>query len=125
MYGAFNNCSNLTSVTIGDSVTNIGDYAFNMCSSLTNISIPDSVTSIGAYAFYNCGSLTSVTIGKGVTSIGAYAFYNCSSLMSVTFKNTIGWQAGSTSISNTNLSKASTAAMYLANTFRSYTWTRS
>ena len=33
LYGAFRNCSSLTSVVIGDSVTSIGEYAFYNCSS--------------------------------------------------------------------------------------------
>ena len=39
---------------------NIGDRAFQYCSSLTSVVIGDSVTSIGHDAFYNCSSLTSV-----------------------------------------------------------------
>ena len=81
---AFSGCSGLTSVTIPDSVTSIGDYAFSGCSSLTSVTIPDSVTSIGDYAFSGCSGLTSVTIGDGVTSIGGYAFRNCYGLTSVT-----------------------------------------
>ena len=37
----------------GISVTSIGDSAFDGCTSLTSISIPNSVTSIGDYAFYD------------------------------------------------------------------------
>ena len=81
---AFYDCDSLTSVTIGDSVTSIGNYAFNYCYSLTSITIPDSVTSIGDYAFYHCRNLKSVTIGDGVTQIGYYAFYSCRNLTSVT-----------------------------------------
>ena len=71
--------TSLTSVTIGNSVTSIGSYAF-ASTSLTSVTIPDSVISIGNYAFYGCTSLTSVTIGDSVTSIGDRAFFGCTSL---------------------------------------------
>ena len=45
-------CTSLTSVTIPNSVTSIGDCAFYDCTSLTNVTIPNSVTNIGDEAFY-------------------------------------------------------------------------
>ena len=77
---AFQKCTGLTSVVIGDSVTSIERDAFAGCTALTSIIIPNSVTSIGERAFEGCTALTSVTIGKGVTSIGTYAFGDCTSL---------------------------------------------
>ncbi len=71
---AFYYCRSLTSVTIPDGVTSIGDYAFCDCKSLTSVTIGSGVTSIGEDAFCDCKSLTSVTIGSGVTSIGESAF---------------------------------------------------
>ncbi|MBP3495790.1 MAG: leucine-rich repeat domain-containing protein [Clostridia bacterium] len=81
-------CTSLTSVTIPDSVTSIGDNAFYNCTSLTSITIPNSVTSIGWHAFEDCTSLTSITIPNSVTSIGTYAFYNCTSLVEINFNAT-------------------------------------
>ena len=74
---AFQNCSSLASVTIGNSVTSIDSYAFSSCISLTSVSIPNSVTSIGNVAFESCTGLTSINIPNSVTSIGRGAFYNC------------------------------------------------
>ena len=71
---AFYECSNLTSVTIGNSVISIGGSAFSGCG-LTSVTIPNSVTSIVGSAFAGCSSLTSVTIPNSVTSIGSRAFY--------------------------------------------------
>ena len=90
---AFYGCESLTSITIPDSVTSIGDYAFYGCESLTSITIPDSVTSIGNSAFHGCTRLTSVTIGNGVTSIGGCVFENCSSLKSVTIPDSVTYCA--------------------------------
>jgi hypothetical protein len=86
---AFHNCSGLTSVTIGNSVTEIGGNAFGYCRGLTSVTIPNSVTSIGGSAFYECSGLTSVTIGNSVTSIGHSAFAFCSGLTSVTIPNSV------------------------------------
>lgn len=59
--GAFNNCGDLTSVTVPNSVTYIGDLTFDSCSNLMSITIPNSVTSIGTMAFNACYGLTSIT----------------------------------------------------------------
>ena len=68
--------SDLTSITIPNSVTSIGEEAFFSCSFLTSITIPNSVTSIGERAFFNCG-IDSITIPNSVTSIGYNAFFGC------------------------------------------------
>ena len=69
----------------GKPVTSIGDRAFWKCTNLTSVTIPDSVTRIGRSAFNSCSSLTSVTIPDSVTSIENGAFFGCSSLKRITF----------------------------------------
>ena len=61
---AFEDCANLTSVTLLDSVTNIGYNAFESCTSLAEITIPVGVTSIGYGAFEFCTSLTNITVAE-------------------------------------------------------------
>jgi hypothetical protein len=80
---AFSSTS-LTSVTILNSVSNIGRYAFSSCTSLINLTIGNSVTSIEEGAFEFCTSLTSIPIPNGVTSIGLSAFGYCTSLTEIT-----------------------------------------
>lgn len=92
---AFQDMSNLTSVTIGPSVTRIPAESFMNCYNLTSVTLPESLIEIGNSAFSNCWSLTSVTIPNSVTQIGSYAFAGCSSLTRVvnyaTTPQTIVW----------------------------------
>lgn len=64
----------ISSLTIGEGVTRIGDYAFMLCSFVTKVVIPESVTSMGDWAFLFCHKLTDVTIPDGVTVIETGAF---------------------------------------------------
>ena len=82
--GAFTEWTSLSSVTIPNSVTNIGNYAFQVCSALTSVHIPTSVTNIGESAFAGCYSLTSINISDNVTTLGRGAFTSCISLSSAT-----------------------------------------
>lgn len=83
-FRTFQGCYNITSATLPNSLTSIENAVFASCSALTNITIPDSVTSIGVYAFEHCKKLTSIIIPDGVTSIGDGAFNGCGKLTSVT-----------------------------------------
>ena len=82
---AFSGCTNLTDITIPNSVTVIGDKAFSGCSNLTSITIPDSVTYIGDYAFSNCNKLASVIIPNSVKKIEKNAFYACDNIQTLIY----------------------------------------
>ena len=84
---AFNNCSNLTEITLPSSLISIGSWAFQNCTSLATVTFAEGsqLESIGRLAFYDCSALQSIEIPESVTSIGERAFYNCRSLETVTF----------------------------------------
>ena len=86
---AFKGCSGLTSLTLPDGITEIGDEAFTYCSGLTSLTLPDGITEIGSSAFRDCSGLTSLTLPAGITSIGSRAFYWCSGLTSLTLPDGI------------------------------------
>ena len=88
-FGSFFGCKGLTSITIPDSVTSIGENAFGYCTNLADVIISNNVASIGSNAFQYCIGLTSVTIGNGVTSIGEDAFLSCDRLIEVYNKSSL------------------------------------
>ena len=119
---AFAYCHSLTSITIPESVTSIGNMAFRDCSSLksvvwnakkcedftsnfnpfngsqsqiTSFIIGDRVEHIPAYLCYNMASLTSVTIPSSVTSIGGRAFRR-----TAIYHDEANWESGVLYISN-------------------------
>ena len=85
---AFQECNQLTAITIPTSVVSIGDYAFSKCVGLTNLNFKflgsaSSGRRLGVQCFSYCTSLTTAAIPTSFTLIGAYTFMNCSSLTSV------------------------------------------
>ncbi len=84
----FKDCKYLTTITFGDDVRTIGQYAFNGCKALVNIDIPQQVTIVGYSSFSTCTALETVTM-KNVSSISANAFYGCKKLVAVEFSDNL------------------------------------
>ena len=80
---AFDTCEGLKSITIPNTVTNIGEYAFSYCTKLKNIVIPNTVTEIGYGIFSQCENLTNVTLSNSIKDIPGWAFAMCKNLTSI------------------------------------------
>lgn len=84
-FGAFADCADLTSVTIGGTTTKIGEAAFKQCTNLSEVTLPASLTDVSKFLFNECGSLSSITIPASVKTISAYAFAECANLKEILF----------------------------------------
>ena len=98
---AFANFPNLTSITIPDSVTSIGNNAFFECNNLNAVFITDIAKwcgiSFGTYRsnpliyannlYLNGTLVTDLVIPDSVTSIGSCAFYYCTGLTNITISD--------------------------------------
>ena len=85
---AFSECTYLTSVTLPESVTSIGDYAFDSCEGIKKVVMPG-VKTIGHWSFRNCYELESLDFSDALTSIGNYCFDKNLKVTSVTLPATL------------------------------------
>ena len=125
----FRLCSNLTSLSIPNSISTIYGGAFYKCGKLTGkFVIPDGMTSIGSDTFYGCGKLAGeVVIPNSVTSIGDGAFQNCKGITSLTIPAIINFNfntsfSGCTSISHFKLTGTGNMPNYAMNTYQYTPW---
>ena len=86
----------LTSVSIPNTVEEIGEGAFEECTALSSLrfAIGSRLKTIGEDAFKDCSSITSLTIPDSVESIGSNAFYGLKNLKNLTMSGEMdgsGW----------------------------------
>lgn len=124
--GAFSGCSDLESVVIGNNVVSIGDSAFRYAYALTEVKIGSSVRSIGSYAFSYCTALGKIYIPASVETIGGYAFQNCSMLGSLRFEDPNGfWRYsgdGQNEIEEMDFTDPAVNVDYFVSNYTGYSW---
>ena len=102
---AFLNCKAISKFNISTSVISIEEQAFSGCSSLSTLDIPTSVTFIGKNAFYDCPQLSIVELPSSVISVKDKAFANCINLNELTICSSIPEFSSNAFSGCTNLSK--------------------
>lgn len=86
--GAFLGCERLSSIVIPDSVTSWGDYVFSYCVLLEDVVLPETLKTIGLYSFAGCESLENINL-EHVTEIKDYAFTSCIYLSNININNVV------------------------------------
>ncbi len=81
---AFENCTNLVSVTIPETVTHISRFAFVHCINLETVNLPSSLYAIEQYAFHDCPKLCGISLPKNLVMLETRAFSGCSSITELT-----------------------------------------
>ena len=92
--GCFENCTELTSVTLPQTLLAIGEDAFRGCTALRGIEIPESVVFIGESAFAGCSSMEAVCVYGSLKHVGRGAFIGCSKLFYIYYSGFfLDWDA--------------------------------
>lgn len=80
--GAFSGCTMLEKVNMSNSgnLIKIGDNCFSGCVNLNSINLSQTLQEVGIGAFYKCVNLLSIELGANVNYIGVGAFCNCDNL---------------------------------------------
>jgi hypothetical protein len=73
----------ITSISMPDTVSFIGDYAFAKCIQISEITLSPNVITIGEHAFQYCNSLTEIKVPKSVKEVKELAFTMCSNLKNI------------------------------------------
>ena len=79
----------IKTVTFSNGITKIGSHAFEDCSQLTVISLPGNLKTIERDAFHNCSALRNLTLPDGLETIGVQAFAGCDSINTVTIPRSV------------------------------------
>lgn len=79
----------LNHITIGETVTSLGNALFKDSKTLTTITIPNNVTQLGSNLFEGCSALSSVTLPSSLLVLGSGVFKECSALSSIQLPNTL------------------------------------
>lgn len=87
--GMFEGNETITSVTIEEGVTSIGEKTFAYCPELTTITLPETINEIGSYAFAVSPNLSSVNLPESLTELSQGLFAACYALEEFIIPNSV------------------------------------
>lgn len=85
--GAFQN-TDITGITLPNSITSLGNSCFKLCNKLTSVKLPDNITSLGDETFMGCSDLSVIELPKKLISLGVSCFMGCN-ITKLTLPNSI------------------------------------
>lgn len=85
---AFSGCDKVTSITLPNTIVSIGEYSF-ADTNITTMTIPESVTELAGYVFQNCLALETAVLPSNLETIKKYTFVNCSALKEINIPTTV------------------------------------
>lgn len=86
---AFSGCESINTITLPETIKQIGEWAFSDCENLERIDIKEGVQNIGDLAFDRCISLQSITLPSTIERIGQMVFKGVKSIVSLTNEFTV------------------------------------
>ena len=82
-HGAFQECTELSKISIANGITDLNGRAFEDCKYLTDIALPDTVTNVSQSAFRNCVRLKTVNLSQNLENVDDSAFRGCVELSDI------------------------------------------
>ena len=96
--------SEIKSITLPETLEEIGNYAFEDCNNLTELNLSQKVKKLGEGAFSFCGKLKTVKCGAGLREIGKDCFDECENISKVEFNEGLK-TIGESSFNECNIDK--------------------
>jgi len=80
---AFEENTNITSITIPEGIVEVGVKSFYNANSLKEVIFPSTITKLGDGSFMGCVNIKLVSLPKGLIEIGSFSFADCSGLTEI------------------------------------------
>lgn len=85
----FGNCTKLQKVKLPATLEELSPYMFSGCTALTKVTLPDNLKSFSEGLFFGCSALTEIPFRVGVTELPSFVFSGCDSIRALVIPDSI------------------------------------